>query len=93
MEDAPTSKQPRCDEAEYKHHIVLLKTEMKKAKPKSKVIKQLMDETMDERRQWIDNDGPTAEDIVIMYPSLRVLKWVCKSLCNSAMSEFKVPPY
>ena len=49
---------------------------MKKKKPKSKVIKCSLDETMDERRRWIENEFPTAEDVVILYPPLRVERWV-----------------
>lgn len=67
----PASKKPRFDEATYKHHLVLLKQEMKK-----KVVKQLLDDTMVERRRWIERDYPTAEDIVIVYPPLRIQRWV-----------------
>lgn len=53
-----------------------LKQEMKKKKSKSKIIKQLLDDTMDERRRWIKTDYPTAEDIVAVYPPLRLQRWV-----------------
>lgn len=61
----------------HRHNLVELKDEMKKKKPKSKVIKELMDDTMHERRQWIEKDGPSAQDVVIMYPPLRIQRWVC----------------
>lgn len=75
-DDQPASKKPRIDESEYKRYLNLLKQEMKKKKPKSKVVKQSLDETMDERRRWIEIDCPTALDVVIMYPPLRVQRWV-----------------
>jgi hypothetical protein len=47
-----------------------------------------MDETEEERRKWISENGPTASDLVIKYPSLKcqngygvyVGSWVCPSI-------------
>lgn len=56
--DQPTSKRLCVDKSEYEANTKLLKIEMKKKKPKSKVVKKLMDATEEARRDWIQNDSP-----------------------------------
>lgn len=72
----PPSKKARIDEAEYKSLLAILKEEMKKKKPKSQIIKDTLDATREERRRWIEKDLPTADEVILLYPSLRVEKWV-----------------
>lgn len=74
--DQPPSKKPHIDMDEHNRNLVLLREEMKKRKPKSKVVNNLMDEMELERRRWITSDCPTANEVVAEYPSLRVQKWV-----------------
>ena len=76
LDDQPPSKRPHIDMDQHNSDLKLLKAEMKKSKPKSKVLKNLMDETELERRRWITSDCPTAHEVVAEYPSLRVQRWV-----------------
>ncbi len=75
-DEAPNAKKPCTDECES--NLKLLKEELKKKKPKSKEIKTLMDETEGSRREWIDNDGPTVQEVMCVYPTLRFQRWVSK---------------
>ena len=70
------------DMAQHESNLRSLQQEMKKKKPKSKVVNLLLDETEDERRRWITVDGPSAHEVVLDYPPLRVQKWVsCNDNC------------
>jgi hypothetical protein len=73
---APSAKK-QCKDNKYKQHIRRLKEEMKKKKPKSKVIRELLAETEDMRRQWIQEDAPPSHDVVLEFPVFRHQKWVC----------------
>lgn len=49
-EDMSVQKKP-CRDEDYKYQLQKLKELMKKKKPKSKEIKEILDNTMDKRRQ------------------------------------------
>lgn len=64
-----------CDE-EYEKHVRDLKLEMKRANPRSNKVKELMDMTSARRRKWIERTKPSSVELVEIFPSLRVEKWV-----------------
>ena len=35
-----------------------------------------MDETQDQRRQWILDEAPPAQDVLMEFPVFRIQKWV-----------------
>lgn len=70
-------KKPCLDTDEYKSNVKLLKEELKKKKPKSKTIMNIMDDTEQTRRTWITTDGPSVQEVLTEYPSLRFQRWVC----------------
>lgn len=74
-ESGPPAKKPR-KESEIAAQISLLRQEMQKSKPKSKVIRKLLDETETERRTWISENGPCICDVIIRYPPLKHQRWV-----------------
>ena len=74
--EQPPSKKPHIDMAQHKSNVLLLQAEFKKKKPKSKVVKNIMDETEAERRRWITADCPTSNKVVAEYPALRIQEWV-----------------
>ena len=45
-------------------------------KPKSSVIREVLDETFDHRREWILHEEPSVGDVIIEYPVFRFQKWV-----------------
>ena len=55
------------DTDEYKSNVKLLKEELKKKKPKSKTIKNIMDDTEQTRRTWITTDGLSVQEVVTEY--------------------------
>ena len=61
---------------DYVANVGLLKEELRKKKPKSKIIKKLMDETEQARRDWIGDYTPTVLEVLGEYPALRLQRWV-----------------
>ena len=64
-----------CRDDEYQKQLEKLKKIMRK-KHKSKDIIEILDNTMEQRRQWILEEGPCVSDVVIDYPVFRMQRWV-----------------
>ena len=52
------------EEEKYKRDIKSLQEECAKDKPSKTLVKTLMKETLAIRRNWIDKEGPTADEIL-----------------------------
>ena len=64
------------DRDDNEHLVQQLRAEIEKHRPKTKVIKQLMDDTLAMRRKWIMDEQPEVATIVAKFPCLQTRRWV-----------------
>lgn len=71
------------EEESYGDNVQTLENECRKEKLEKKVIKNLMMKTFSKRRQWIQNDSPTVDEVLQKFPPLsHGLRNVCLTIWN-----------
>ena len=78
------------NDCEYEISKDQLSREMKKDKPNISRVKQLMDATYNQRREWIEYNAPSVSEVFEEYPSLRngkvvsIIFWLaaCECVCE-----------
>ena len=71
-----------------------LSREMKKDKPNISRVKQLMDATYNQRREWIEYNAPSVSEVFEEYPSLKngkvvsIIFWLAACECVCACMSF-----
>lgn len=60
------------EEEKYKHDVKSLQEECAKDKPSKTRVKTLMKDTLAIRRNWIDKEGPTVDEILENFPPLKM---------------------
>ena len=67
------------DTAEYKLHVEYLKQTYNSKKWSLSGMQTLLEQTSNQRRSWIKNDGPSVKEVLDMFPCFadpRIVRWV-----------------
>ena len=96
MDNPPAKRRKESDDSEdlyrndCEHEISKdqLSREMKKEKPRISRVKELMDATYKQRREWIEYNAPSVSEVFEEYPSLKngkvVSSWLSVCACSYA---------
>jgi hypothetical protein len=64
------------EERKYDDDVTEIQLEAEREYPRKKLLKKLLLETLEKRRQWIRNECPTVEKVLNEFPILKVKRWV-----------------
>ena len=68
----PTLDAQASDEVTYERHLLTLKKELEKPKPKQDVVLELMQVTFPHRRRYILDEAASVRDILHKFPALKM---------------------